>query len=464
MRNFILHVFSLLITAASAVAAATTGLEAMLVVVGDQHSAYERTAHFVAHIDRLKNENPGVPFAILINGDSLEYGNVVARRTAGAIDFAMFSALAQRAPTVINLGNHEPEFYDVPETVRRIEATGALVISGNLREPGTGKPYARASTRLTLGAHQVTIVGVTTDLLSTYRVAIRPQLDLAEPVAWAKENFPALWRERGPPARNEPSAGGTPALPIVLSHAGLRADRAMLPLVPEGTLFAGAHDHLRFVHREGRTVYFHSGSWMEFMSIARLRRVDQHLQWEVGQVALQADDPADPALAKLVRETLAKHLPPEETLVVGRLPRALGPTEAALFAVEAARAAAGADVALVGATTFGAGLPAGEVTRFAFDACVRFDGTLWVTEVDGVRMKKMLARTNQGPLTPFAERSGENLVAVAPTEVVPGRTYRFVTTDWVAKNAKTYLGDDPPVLTERPELKLKAAVLFALTK
>ena len=424
--------------------------EAILVVVGDQHSAYERTAQFVAHIDRLKSENAGVPFAVLIDGDSLEYGNVVARRTAGAIDFAMFTALAQRAPTVLNLGNHEPEFYDVAETVKRIEATGVKVISGNLRDPATGKAYAPASTRIPLGVHEAVIVGVTTDRLSTFRVAIRPQLDLADPVVWAKENFSTLLQGA--------------ALPIVASHAGLRADRAMLALVPDGTLFAGAHDHLRFVHRTGGTVYFHSGSWMEFMSVARLRRADGKLQWEVEQVPLQSADPADPALARLVRETLTQQLTSEETAVIGRSPRALAPSEAAMFAVEAARVAASADVAVVGATTFGAGLPAGEVTRFAFDACVRFDGALFVAEMKGARLQQILARANQGPDTPFAERGGENLVAAVSVAIVPGRTYRIVTSDWIAKNAKNYLGDDPPALTERPDLKLKAAVIAALQR
>ena len=447
--------------AAGAFAAAP---EALLVVVGDQHSAYERTAQFVAHVDRLKAENAGVPLAVLIDGDSLEYGNVVARRTAGAIDFAMFTALARRAPTVLNLGNHEPEFYGVAETVKRIEDTGVKVISGNLRDPSTAKPYAPASTRLQLGAHEVVIVGVTTDRLATFRVAVRPQLDLADPVVWAKENFPTLLRERGPPARSGEKAGGTPALPIVLSHAGLRADRAMLSLVPDGTLFAGAHDHLRFVHRAGDTVYFHSGSWMEFMSVVRLRRTDGKLQWEVEQVPLQAGDPAEPAMARLVRETLAQQLTNEETAVIGRSLRALAPSEAALFAVEAARVAAGADVAVIGATTFGAGLPEGEVTRFAFDACVRFDGTLFVAEVEGARLQKILARANQGADTPFAERGGENLVASVSGSITPGRMYRFVTTDWIAKNAKNYLGDNPPALKERPDLKLKAAVIAALQR
>ncbi len=422
--------------------------EALLVVLGDMHSAYERTAQLVARVDRLRTENPGVPLAILIDGDSFEFGNVVARRTGGAIDFALLAALAARAPTVVNLGNHDPEFFDVAETVRRIAAAGATPISGNLRNPVTGKNYAPASFTLPLGAHELTLVGVTTDKLSTYRVAIRPQLDLSDPVVWARENLPTLL--------------GKASLPVVLSHAGLRADRAMLPLVPDGTLFAGAHDHLRFVHHEGRTVYFHSGSWMEFMSIARLHRVAGRLQWEVEPSPLGADDPADPALAKLIRDTLAQHLTPEETAGVGRSPRALAPTEAAQFVVEAARIAAGADAALVGATTFGAGLPAGQVTRYAFDACVRFDGPLYTAEVSGAWLKRILARANQGPDTPFAERGGENLVAAAPVAIAPDRTYRLVTTDWIAKNAKNYLGDDPPAFTERPELKLKAAALAAL--
>ena len=425
--------------------------EAIVAVLGDMHSAYDRSAQLVARVDRLRAENPGVPLAVLLNGDTMEYGNIIARRTAGALDFELFRALAARGPLVINLGNHEPEFHDVAETVRRLEAVGARVISGNLRDPATGKNYAPASHALKLGAHTLTIVGVTTDKLSTYRLAIRPQLDLADPAVWARGNFPLLLKGA--------------ALPVVLSHAGLRADRAMLPLVPDGTLFAGAHDHLRFVHREGRTVYFHSGSWMEFVSVARLKRTGGSLRWEVDQRALAAADAADATLENLIRETLAQQLTAEETAIVGRVPRALGPSEAARFAVEAARAAADADVALVGATTFGAGLPAGEVTRFAFDACVRFDGPLYTAEVSGAWLQKILARANQGPETPFAERGGENLVAAVRGPIEPGRTYRLVTADWIAKNAKTYLGDDPPALAERrPELKLKAAVLAALNQ
>lgn len=42
--------------------------------------------------------------------------------------------------------------------------------------------------------------------------------------------------------------------------------------------------------------------------------------------------------------------------------------------------------------------------------------------------------------------------------------YRLVTTDWVAKNARTDPGFDPPELVEQPELKLKAAMISVLGK
>ncbi len=440
---------ALLFFCLAAIAPAAERPDALVIVAGDMHSAYDRTAQFVARVDRLRAENPGVPVAVLIAGDTFELGNAVAKRSAGAVELAMFTALAARVPTVVTLGNHEPEFHGVAETVARLRATGVTVLGANVLNPSNRQPYAPASTQLPLGAHTATVVGLTTDRLATFRVAVRPELDLADPVIWAKQHLPALLRDA--------------PLPIVLAHTGLKADRAILPLVPAGTLYAGAHDHLRFVHREGRTVYFHSGSWTEFISIARLYAAATPPRWDVTQLRLTPDDPADEKLAALIRTTLAAHLTPEETAVVGRTPHALGPTDAALFAVESARRAAAADFALVGATTFGAGLPAGDVSRFALDACVRFDGPLFTAEVDGAWLRQLLARCNQGPDTPWADRAGENLVAAAPTEIVAGRRYRFVTTDWVAKNAKNYLGENAPALVAHPALRLKSAVIQALS-
>ncbi|MEO6567116.1 MAG: metallophosphoesterase [Opitutaceae bacterium] len=427
--------------------AAPDGAEAMLVIVADQHSAYERTAQLVGQIDRLRAENPRLPLAILIDGDVFEFGNVVARRSAGSVDFAMLAAFAQRAPTVLNLGNHEPEFYDMPDTIRRLRATGVIVIS-NVIDRAANAPYVPASTPLKLGRHEAVVVGVTTDLLASFRVAVRPSVDLAEPVAWARRNFPELL-PRAP-------------VKIVLSHAGLVADRGMLPLVPDGTLFAGAHDHIRFLHRVGRTAYVHSGSWNEFLTIAYLQVDAAGAHWDVRHQPIALTDRADPALAVLIRDTQAKHLTPEDTATMGRSPRVFSPEEAARFAVSALRREARVDAAFVGRTTFGAGLPAGDVSGVALDACVRFDSVICTAEVTGAQLRVILAMSNENEDTPFAQRHGDYLVADGAPAIETARVYRIATTDWVARNPGQYLGDASVVLKEQPALRLKGIVTRAL--
>ncbi|MEY4941577.1 MAG: hypothetical protein RIQ93_3312 [Verrucomicrobiota bacterium] len=454
MRIFLraCFLFALLLTGESSCPAAEAALrtEALLLILGDQHSAYDQVAPLVAEVDRLKAANPGVPFAVLIDGDSFEYGNVVARRSEAVIDLALFAALAKRAPTILNLGNHEPDFYDPAAAVAKLRAVGVVVISGNARDRNTGQPLAPASTLLRLGAHTATVVGVMTDQLSTFRLAVRPGLDLANPVVWAKENFPALLKDTG--------------LPIVLSHAGIRADREMLPLVPAGTLFAGAHDHVRFTHRfETGVRYFHSGSWMEFYSLAKLRRdPGGSFYWEVEQVPLDAQAPGDPALTALVGRVRAEHLTPKDTAVVGRLPRALPVAEAARFAAAAVARAAGADTAFIGNTTFGGGLPAGNVTQIEFDACVRFDGPIFTATVRGARLRELVAAANLGPEAPFERRRGEFSFAAGQLEnFADEKTYRIATTDWGAKNTARYFGEPALAWQEHPTVKLKAAVRAA---
>jgi len=421
---------------------------AVFVVTGDQHSSYAQTPRFVGLVDQLCAAHPGVPLAVLINGDTQEYGNVVARRSHGAVDFALFAALARRVPTILNLGNHDPEFYDVAETVRRVRATGVVPI-GNLRARG-GQLFAEPATELRLGDLRLVVAGVSTDHLSTYRVPIRPELDLANPVVWAREKFPALL--------------AAAPLRIVLSHSGLEADRAILPLLPAGTLFSGAHDHLRFVHTEAGIPYFHSGCWNSHASVVRLfLAADGAPRWEIEQVALDARTPADPELAAVVAKQLRQHLAPEDTAVVGRLAAAKSPVEAAAFVVGAVRTAAGVDGAFVGNTTFGAGLPGGAVTRFDFDACVRFDGAVFVAEVSVEQLQAILARANQGPDTPWVQRRGDYLVAAASALIEPGRTYRIATNDWSAKNTLAHFGFDPG-WREAPGLRLKAIALQALAE
>ena len=422
--------------------------DAVIVIAADQHSAYDRTAQIVGLVDRIQADAPGVPMAVLLNGDALEDGNAVARRSAGAIDFAMFAALASRAPTVVNLGNHEVEFQGLDETIQRIRQTGADIVT-NIGNRATGRPAAPASTVLTLDRVTAVVAGVATDDIATYRPEVRPSLALVEPAGWASSNLPSI-------------LGGAP-VSIVLSHAGVAADRGILPHLPDGTLMAGGHDHVRFVHRTGRTVYVHSGAWNAYVTLAWLRRdAAGRVRWDVEQVPVALDGPVDPALAAEIRQAKLTHLNAEDRAVVAHRAEALSPPEAALAAVMALRRAAGVDAAFIGNTTFGGGLPAGDVTRADYDTCVRFDGAIMVAEVSGARLRALLAAANQGPQTPFEQRTGEFNYAAGPASVHDAQTYRIATNDWAATNSGRYFGEPSIAWTRPPGPSLKAAILSGL--
>lgn len=443
-----LGISSFLILLALPTATLAQSAEALMVLAGDQHSAYERTAQVVAAVDRLKAAHPGLPIAILLDGDTLEAGNAVARRSKGIVDFAMFSALAKRAPTVINLGNHETEFSDLPTTVARIHATGARVVS-NITDRTTNGLAAASSVTIKLGLMDAVIAGIATDNVSTYPTDVRASLDVPEPAAWAKDRLPSLL-EAAP-------------IKIVLSHAGLQADRKILPQIPDGTLFAGAHDHIRLVKEFGDTVYVHSGSWNAFITLAWLQRDAKGIvRWRIEQLPISSSDKGDPELAALIAKTEAEFLEPADRAIVAHVSTALPPVEAARAIAAALRRGTNTDAAFIGNTTFGGGLPAGDVTRASFDAAVRFDGTLFTAMVDGARLRRLLAAANQGPDTPFEQRGGEFNIADGPASIDNAKTYHIVTTDWGAKNSARYFGD--PAIEWRPRGgdSLKMIVLSAL--
>jgi 2',3'-cyclic-nucleotide 2'-phosphodiesterase (5'-nucleotidase family) len=433
-----------------AIIARAAAPDAIVIAVGDVHSAYDRAATLVALVDRVRGENPNVPLAILLDGDCFEYGNRVARHTTGKLDLEMLRALARRAPTVLNIGNHETDLFSMSDLIERVRAAGVTVISGNARSRETGKPFASATAKLMFGAHSVAIVGFTTDALATYRFAIRPALDLDNPIIWAKAHV------------GEELAGADIA--IVMSHAGLRADREILPLAPPGTLYVGGHDHLRFIRATTAYTYVHTGSWLQSATVARLSLSGKAPHWQAEQVSLVATEAADAELASLIHSTVASALSDDDRRVVGHNREAMNATAAARFAVESARRAAKADLAILGATTFGDGLPAGNVTAYALDNCVRFDGPLYVATITGETARALLRRSNQGPETPFEERTGENLIACAGGEFDDAKTYRVVTTDWIGRNPTGLLGKNAPQFSELKGVTLKAAVVDALKR
>src|SRR5262249_53223553 len=153
-------------------------------------------------------------------------------------------------------------------------------------------------------------------------------------------------------------------------------------------------------------------------------------RWEVEQTPISAQDPTDPEMARLIQRTESTFLQPEDRAVVAHVPAALAPADAARTIAAALRRGAGVDAPFIGNTTFGGGLPSGDVPRAAFDSCVRFDGTIFVATIDGARLRRLMAAANQGPDTPFDQREGEFNVADGPAPIDDAKSYRVATTDW----------------------------------
>lgn len=415
------------------------------IVISDLHSAYERIGQLLAAIEtRIAADK--APHIILLNGDLFELGNAVATRSAGEIEWTFLAALAKLAPTVINIGNHEPDIdNDLANFVSRAQALGITVLS-NIIDKRSGNPYAPSSAAVKAGERAVIVAGLATNAINTYPKATREMLDIPQPVEWAKANLPEIVK--------------ADAINIVLSHAGVVADRDILPVLPDGTLLVGGHDHLNFVHEEGATRYVHTGSWCTSMTVATITGPGKAAAIET--VTIDRDAPASPALKTLIEQTLEKHLTAEEREVVGKAAKAMTVDEAGRHVAHLIAAKTGADVGFIGHTSFAAGLPAGDIRRYDFNASLRFDGKLMVTEVDSETLVQILKRCNQDSNIPLAARTGDYLYAMPEKPEKKGR-YKLVCNDWSATNQKSYFGRSDLAFIEVPDVKLKQTVLGGLS-
>ncbi|CDI07487.1 metallophosphoesterase [Agrobacterium pusense] len=415
------------------------------IVISDLHSAYERIGQLLAAIEtRIAADK--APHIILLNGDLFELGNAVATRSAGEIEWTFLAALAKLAPTVINIGNHEPDIdNDLANFVSRAQVLGITVLS-NIIDKRSGNPYAPSSAAVKAGERAVIVAGLATNAINTYPKATREMLDIPQPVEWAKANLPEIVK--------------ADAINIVLSHAGVVADRDILPVLPDGTLLVGGHDHLNFVHEEGATRYVHTGSWCTSMTVATITGPGKAAAIET--VTIDRDAPASPALKTLIEQTLEKHLTAEEREVVGKAAKAMTVDEAGRHVAHLIAAKTGADVGFIGHTSFGAGLPAGDIRRYDFNASLRFDGKLMVTEVDSETLVQILKRCNQDSNIPLAARTGDYLYAMPEKPEKKGR-YKLVCNDWSATNQKSYFGRSDLAFIEVPDVKLKQTVLGGLS-
>ena len=119
--------------------------------------------------------------------------------------------------------------------------------------------------------------------------------------------------------------GSRGSSPVVMSHAGLPADRPLLAGLPERTLFLGGHNHVTVEHRQGTSRYVHTGAWGQPLTVATIDRARKADPIRISRVVVDPRGPADPVLARQVEDALAANLTPEERAVVAKVPKASEP-------------------------------------------------------------------------------------------------------------------------------------------
>lgn len=400
----------------------------VIVNMADTHSAYDAYPAVLAGVQELARQYEAVELMFLFNGDLFELGNASAAKSAGEADWVFFERLAELGSVVINIGNHEFDFMSPQAFVDAAQAVGAQVIGTvTTVEDASLVPV---STDLVVDQQRVRIVGVGTDQMNTYPAAIRESLVIPEPVAWLRANW-------------QPVTEGADYT-ILASHAGLVSDLAMIDAIDRDAALlyvVGGHNHIVLREAIRGIDYMHNGFRGEQFNVTELTFTDQGVEAIYRDVITAEIGAVDTEMASVIEQVREQYLDADDLAVVGTVPRDMTVTEAALWAVETVRVATDADLALLNHTTFGSGLLAGPLARYRFDQFARFDNDIMRATVDAQTLRTILAGANQHRSDDVRSRTGDFLYT-GPIDVIDGRSYDIVTSNWVAFdfNQARYLG------------------------
>ncbi|MFW5729524.1 MAG: metallophosphoesterase [Spirochaetota bacterium] len=402
--------------------------ELVAVNMADTHSAYDAYPRILTAVDRLSKQYAGQNLVFLFNGDLFELGNAAALKSEGEADWEFLRRLREYGPVVINIGNHEFDFVP-PEEFIETALRYDITVIGNIAD-ASGRAPAPSAIDLAAGGATVRVVGVATNAMNTYPEPYRETLKIPDPVDWTADSYAELVQGAD--------------YSILLSHAGLLADRDMLATLPANTLFAvGGHDHLVLQEEINGIPYMHNGFRGELVAVTEVYLSGTTPRLATHTIRVPDIDTADPAMTRTIEAVRTEYLDAEDTAVVATVPRDMTVLEAAMWSVEAVRDAVGADVAFLNHSSFGSGLSEGPLPKYRFDQFMRFDNDVMRAEVDASTLRSILERSNQHTATAFEERTGDFLYA-SEIDVEDGETYEIVTSSWVALdfNQERYLGTE----------------------
>ena len=434
----------------------------------DVHGRFDGLARLAARARRIRDAAHH-PVLVLDGGDVEDGGVRLSALTYGVAGWRMLRAAGVDAAVA---GNGGLLRYGPALLPRYAEALGAPPLVCDLETTGGTTPEGAApSVLLEAGSLRVGVIG-TTDYYPQY------------------ENFGLRERGRVTAVRREADhlrRRGADVV-VLLSHAGINHDRGLSwSLRGKVDLIVGGHTHdvLTDGDRSQGIPIVQAGAFTEHLGRVLLEVDEKGVR--VVDMRLERVDEADAADPAVLAELAACEHDLEVWLdeQVGHLPEAAGHqphgvSHVARLAASALLADRPADLAVLIAGHFTAGLPAGPVTRADVWAATSSPGNPATATLSGAEVREMLARglsddyARTVPRTfrgrPYGvlqlhgvDRDGPDLV-VGGELLDDDRRYRVTATDLELSSYGGLLASDPADLQVHPQAILPEVIESYLSR
>jgi 2',3'-cyclic-nucleotide 2'-phosphodiesterase (5'-nucleotidase family) len=420
--------------------------------MADMHSGYDAYPILLSNIDQRMAQQAQAISVFVLNGDFFEAGSVVAQKSKGKLDMAFLAELKKRGEVVFNIGNHDFDIVPMNDFIHLASTLGVRVIGTFASsELNIALP---AFTDIPVGQQHIRFIGVNTDHKRTFPTAMRDSLTIPAPQDWLAQHYTKLAQDAD--------------YTVLLSHAGLMADKAMLAFLAtqnsKPLYVLGAHDHLSLQTEFNGMPYLHTTFKGQRLVVVNLQTGEAEPQLNIENLITDFSQAGEQAFTKEIAATRAEVLSPEDLTVVGMVPKDMTLTEAVDWTLQVMRDKTGADVALFNHSSFGSGLQQGPLALYRFNQFMRFENKLMVSTVDGLTLKAILQHANQHQQTDITQLSGDFVYANV-IDVQNGQSYKIVTPDWVTlpDNQVNYLGMSLD-FTEVKGVSVKTLLTEALSK
>lgn len=397
--------------------------------MADMHSGYDAYPILLANIDQRIQQAANTKNIFVINGDFFEAASVVAQKSQGKLDMAFLAALKKRGEVVFNIGNHDFDILPMNNFITQANMLGVRVIGTFASsELSVALP---AYTDIPFGQQYIRFIGVDTDNSRTFPAAMRANLAIPVPQDWLVQHYAELAK----------GADYT----VLLSHAGLMADKAMLEFLAsqytKPLYILGAHDHLSLQTTLNGMPYLHTSFKGQRLVVVSLHAGLNASQLSIENIITHFNQAGKHTFADEIATTRAQVLGPEDLAIVGTVPRDMTLIQAVDWTLQLMRDKTGADVALFNHSSFGSGLQQGPLAHYRFNQFMRFENKLMASTVDGLTLKAILEHANQHQQTDITKLTGD-FVYANEIAIQDEQYYTIVTSDWVtlADNQVNYLG------------------------